>query len=146
MLGGIEVNENCRFLATSLAHSGELLNIMVPKKVLKVALLKRAIEANRRCRRMLQYGVASILFHRRLMLRTCLFTAILAFASNDPRAEWSCRRLERNSGWWELVWNTYDDERFKKTFRVSRETYNFILERIRNNLECETLCEEPISQ
>ena len=145
IVDGIEVNENVCFLATSLACIGGLLNIMVPEKVLKGAVLKRAIEANRRRRRMLQYGIASILFHRCLMLRACLFAAILAFASNNPRAERSCRRLERNSGWWELVWNTYNDERFKKTFRVSRETFDFILERLRKTLERETLCEEPIS-
>ena len=27
----------------------------------------------------------------------------------------SCRRLLRSNGWWEMVWTTYTDERFKKT-------------------------------
>ena len=37
------------------------------------------------------------------------------------------RRFERNCGWFQKVWNTYDDERFKSCFRISRETFNFIL-------------------
>ena len=56
-----------------------------------------------------------------------------------------CRRLPRNYGWWQVVWNTYPDCRFKKTFRVSKETFSFILSKIRHRLERETLCEEPIS-
>ena len=43
-----------------------------------------------------------------------------------------------------MVWNTYDDDRFKKTLRVSRETFNFVLARIRHKLQRENLCEEPI--
>ena len=57
----------------------------------------------------------------------------------------SCRRLIRNNGWWELVWNSYSHERFKKTFRVSKNTFNFILSRIRHELERETINEDPIS-
>ncbi len=93
---------------------------------------------------MLEYGVASILFHHRLMVKACLLASILLLTKNNPKAGRSCRRLERNHGWWELVWETYDDERFKRTFRVSRKTFDFILERIRGKLERETLCEEPI--
>ena len=43
------------------------------------------------------------------------------------------------------MWNSYSDERFKKTFRVSRNTFNFILNRIRHDLERETVNEDPIS-
>ena len=44
-----------------------------------------------------------------------------------------------------MVWNTYTDERFKKTFRISKNTFNFILSRIRNDLECQTINEDPIT-
>ena len=54
-----------------------------------------------------------------------------------------CRRLQRNYGWWKLVWSTYSDERFKKAFRVSRTTFSFILSRVRHKLERKTL--EPVS-
>ena len=30
----------------------------------------------------------------------------------------------------------YSDERFKMTFRISRETFNYILNRIREEIEC----------
>lgn len=57
----------------------------------------------------------------------------------------SCRRLPRNNGWWEMVWGTYTDERFKKTFRISKNTFSFILSRIRHDLERKTINEDPIS-
>ena len=57
----------------------------------------------------------------------------------------SCRRLERNNGWFSTVWSRYSTKRFKKTFRVSRETFGFILSRIRHVLERDTINEEPIS-
>ena len=37
------------------------------------------------------------------------------------------RQFEQNYGWFQKFWNTYDDERFKSCFRISRETFNFIL-------------------
>ena len=39
----------------------------------------------------------------------------------------------------------YSDERFKKTFRVSKETFKFILNRICEDLERNTINEYPIS-
>ena len=60
----------------------------------------------------------------------------------NPR---SGRCLTRNGGWWELVWNTYSDERFKKTFCVCMGTFQFILERLYASLKKETVMEEPIS-
>ena len=56
----------------------------------------------------------------------------------------SCRRLARNTGWWNIIWQTYSYARFKKTFRVSRGTFTFILSRIRHVLERESVVEEPI--
>ena len=43
------------------------------------------------------------------------------------------------------MWNSYSDECFKKTFRVSRNTFNFIMNRIRHDLEREMVNEDPIS-
>lgn len=37
------------------------------------------------------------------------------------------RRLQRNGGRWNLVWNTYSEKRFKRTFRVTRDTFKYIL-------------------
>ena len=57
----------------------------------------------------------------------------------------SCRRHIRNTGWWETVWTTYSDKRFKQIFRVSRETFLFILDHIKHDLQKYDLAEEPIS-
>ena len=42
----------------------------------------------------------------------------------------SCRRLPRNKGWWETVSRQYCDKRFKKKFRVSKETFYFLVEKL----------------
>ena len=57
----------------------------------------------------------------------------------------SCCRLKRNTGWWENVWNTYSDARFKKTNRVSQKTFSFILNCIAPLLVQQTVTEEPIT-
>ena len=57
----------------------------------------------------------------------------------------SCRRLKRNIGWWKTVSSTYSASRFKKTFRISRATFDFILEKIRHRLQRETKSKDPIS-
>ena len=55
----------------------------------------------------------------------------------------SCRRLLRNTGLWENVWN-YSEARFRKTFRISRETFRYILDRIEAILVRQMLTEDPI--
>ena len=93
---------------------------------------------------MIERNTLFLNFRRQLLIKV-LFLAMLVVVSNSEKAfHRSCRRLSRKNGWWELVWNTYDDARFKKTFRVSRETFEFILSHIRHELERQTLCEEPI--
>ena len=44
-----------------------------------------------------------------------------------------------------MVWSTYSEERFKKTFRVSRGTFQHILGKLYNFLMKGTVNEEPIS-
>ena len=34
----------------------------------------------------------------------------------------SCRRLDRNGGWFDTLWANYSEKQFKKAFRISRET------------------------
>ena len=45
-----------------------------------------------------------------------------------------CRRLIHNIGWWDIVWCSYPEATFRKTFRVSQETFMYILSFIRNDL------------
>ena len=43
------------------------------------------------------------------------------------------------------VWSTYSEKRLKETFRISRSTLMFLLSRIRNEVEKDTITEELIS-
>lgn len=92
------------------------------------------------------------LFHymvtrRRQLVNVCLVTVLLLLSQENVSSEYSrsCRRFGRNMGWFNCVWNTYSEERFKKTFRISRGTFHFILNRIRHVLQRVTVTEEPIS-
>ena len=57
----------------------------------------------------------------------------LTIVSQSREVHRSCRRLTRNNGWWELIWKSYTDDQFKQTFRVSKDTFTFILGRIRQS-------------
>jgi hypothetical protein len=75
-----------------------------------------------------------------------LLSLILAlYHSRRGPVHRSVRRKIRNVGWWDRVWDTYDNARFKETFRVSRGTFIYILNEIRPSLERETLTEKPIT-
>lgn len=97
----------------------------------------------------MQTTINHLTARRRRLLQVSFIILLLALSRRNvntrvPRLR-SCRRLGRNTGWWEKVCSTYSDARFKKTFRVSRSTFNFILNRIRHVLERKTVTEEPIS-
>ena len=101
----------------------------------------------RRRRRTLQTAVTHLLTKRRRLLSISLIMLLLTLIQrNDVVTPMrSCRRLTRNNGWWETVCNNYSDARFKKTFRITRATFLYILSRIRHRLERQTVTEEPIS-
>ena len=66
-------------------------------------------------------------------------------ATNNVRFR-SCRRLQRREiDWFDHVWNTYSNARFKKTFRVSKDTFLYILGKIEHDLQRQTVAEDPIS-
>ena len=74
------------------------------------------------------------LFHymvtrRRQLVNVCLVSVLLLLSPENASPEYSrsCRCIWRNMGWSYCVWNTYSEERFKKTFRISHETFHFIL-------------------
>ena len=43
------------------------------------------------------------------------------------------------------IWNTYSNARFKKTLRVSKDTFLYILGKIEHDLQRQTVAEDPIS-
>ena len=96
---------------------------------------------------MLRSFLHAVITRRQFMMNICVIGLLLSVSrkSATPVYNRSCRRLPRNMGWFNLVWSTYSDERFKKTFRISRTTFQFILQRIRHVLDRDTVTEEPIS-
>ena len=90
---------------------------------------------------------------RRIIMNVCLLSLlILSRAKNNvaritpARKQRSCRRFPRNQGWWENVWRNYSEKRFKKTFRVFRATFLYILKKIQGDIEKESLAEPFISR
>ena len=55
------------------------------------------------------------------------------------------KRFEENCGWFQKVWNTCDDKRFKSCFGISRETFKFILNWVGHHLIHDATAEKPIS-
>ena len=108
-------------------------------------LLVNAIRESRRCQN-LQMVLKNLAAWRRKVLNVCFLLLLISSQQNNvtPMSR-SCRRLTRNIGWWENTWNNYLEARFKKTFRVSRSTFRYILNRIGPFLAIETVTEDPIS-
>ena len=76
------------------------------------------------------------------LLRIFILTTLLISAEKAVAVR-SCRHLQRNNGWFDHVWNTCNETRFKKTFRVSKESFNFIISRIEHDLKRDTVTEDP---
>ena len=55
-----------------------------------------------------------------------------------------CRRLPRLQGWWDMVWNNFDDKRFKANFHITKGTFLYIFGELEDLLTRETICEEPV--
>ena len=113
----------------------------------KEFLIANAIREGRRRRLNMQMALNHLVARRRRVLNAC-FLVLLFISSqrnNITPVSRSCRRLTRNTGWWENAWNNYSEARFKKTFRVSRSTFRYILNRIGPFLARETVTEDPIS-
>ncbi len=112
----------------------------------KILLLKKVISKCRKRRNLLIKGMAIILQQRLLNLKLLLLAAMSLLKNNEPKPRNRlCRRLPRNAGWWDRVWFTYDDKRFRQNLQVSRGTFKLILARIRLQLQRQTVTEEPIS-
>ena len=102
----------------------------------KFALLKTIFNARRQWQLMQQSILNHCIARWRLILKVCAFTLLLlSFHESKKDVVRSYRRLGRNEGWWNNVWNTYSERRFQKTFRISKDTFQFILSGIRHDLE-----------
>ena len=94
-------------------------------------ILVNAIRESRRRRQNLQMVLKNLAAWRRKVLNVCFLLLLISSQRNNVTpVSRSCCRLTRNIGWWENTWNNYSEARFKKTFRVSRSTFRYILNRI----------------
>eukprot|EP00795_Rhopilema_esculentum_P015916 gene15916-7250_t len=117
----------------------------------RLAVFGRLLRERSR-RRALQQSVIISFLRRRIVLKAYLLILLLLLYDKvvvQPRREArrrqrTCRRLPRNTGWCNNVKDHYSNARFKKTFRVSRETFSFILERVKHDIEKKSLTEKPI--
>ena len=108
----------------------------------------KILENVRKRKRIMQTVLAYLATRRRRVITVCALTLLLVMQHRlvaTHQYTRSCRRLERNNGWFNMVWSSYSAKRFKKTFRVSRGTFAFILARIRHVLERNAINEEPVS-
>lgn len=90
----------------------------------------------------------NLVARRRRILNVALLVLLQISQFNSitvPSPVRSCHRVKRNTGWWNKLCNTYSDARFKKTFRLSRSTFNYILNRIEPFIVKQTVTEDPIS-
>lgn len=113
-----------------------------------MAILLNKIRSERRKRKKIRrMMITVVVLRKRFLLRICSILCFLLQSLDKcyERPLRSCRRHCRNMGWWDLVWRTYDDTRFKKTFRVSRQTFNYILDNIRMDITKDIMSETPIS-
>ena len=95
-------------------------------------------------RRKLLISITSSIQRRKKLFKLKLALTKMIFSESKKTRVRACRRFCRNVGWWETVQREYDDKRFKETFRLSRDTFNFILSKIRHDIEKCVVAEEPI--
>ena len=103
--------------------------------------------AKNRKRRLALHTALSTGYQRRQLLPQVACLTVLLLANNNGAAvlSRSGRPFQRNVGWFTNLWTTYSEKRFKETSRISRSTFKFLLGRIRNAIEKDTVTEEPIS-
>ena len=110
-------------------------------------LVANVIREGRRRGLNMQMALNELVARSRRVYNACFL--VLLFVSsqrnNITPVSRSCRRLIRNTGWWENAWNNYSEAGFKKTFRIRRSTFKYILNPIGPFLARETVTEDPIS-
>ena len=70
---------------------------------------------------------------------------LVKLLEKNGRKKRSCRRFIRNRGWWDTVKNSYNEERFKEMFRMSRGTFYYILGKIEPVIVKKHNVEAPIT-
>ena len=111
------------------------------------AIVLKQIFQIRKERRLRQLRILHYLLSRRKkILQLCL--TLLVVTSSKPETPLrirSCRRLERTTNWWNNLWASYSEKRFRNTFRMPRNVFMLILGKIEHELDKTVVTEEPIS-
>ena len=116
-------------------------------------LMFKALKANWKRKQKLQKLGALLLMRQEKLTVLALISLVLysstKIATRMPRVR-TCRRKLRRIGWWASVWNSYSEKRFKRTFRISKATFNYILDGIKFDIQRKHpgrwgFVEEPIS-
>ena len=122
---------------------------MAPFTQQKKLLFLKA-QMSKRKRQVMQNMLITLNNQRRIRLFRTIFvlqlilTALQNAAATLPRPRLrSCRRFQRNTGWWNMVWKTYSEKRFKKTFRMTRATFSLIHDRY-NKIIKQNITEQSI--
>lgn len=96
------------------------------------------VEESGNLKKKMQTALHFMFARRQQLLNVSLLMLLLLFSRQQnvtPKYSWVCRCFGRNMGWFNYFWNNYSEEWFKKTFHISRSTFQFILSRIRHVLE-----------
>ena len=109
------------------------------------AILQQILSARRRRSILQQSILLHVLLRRRIILICCSLILLLLLSRENVTTPRSCQRLVKNTGWLDMILNTNSEKRFKKTFRVTKATFEHILSHIRPDLERNTVTELPIS-
>ena len=120
---------------------GEIRNLVTYNYIKRKALwLKR--------RRQIVSCIAQVTAWRKRFLKAkLLLLKEFLIHENKPKTKRvrSCRCHLRNTGWWETVNREYSNERFKQTFCVCRETFNFLLFKLEHDITKKETADTPIS-
>ena len=122
---------------------------MDAQKGLVAAAIVNKINSSRRKRRNLTHLATILLLkNRALLLKGLLLTSLPATnISNNVGVIGRPRRYLRNMGWFNTLWNNYSRKRFKQALRVTKETFDYILQHIREDItkSGDFVCEVPIT-
>ena len=127
-----------------MAPRNSLFKAALVKKVMGDEFRRKKQAKQRSCVLSVFLQIAS----KRKSILLSLFHMILLLTNQNmsmPRPIRSERRLPRLQGWWDTVVRHYDDNRFKKNFRVTRATFLFLLDAIKIDLQKEVVTELPIT-
>ena len=102
--------------------------------------MKKIYRERQRRRQLLRNMITLALMRKRFITRLCLLTCLLLQSCDDKICHVSATSQVS------LVWASYDEQRSKTTFRVSRpSTFKFILRNIRPDIEKDFITKEPVS-